>query len=82
MPGATDTAFFRRADMLDTDIGQADKDDPAEVAKIGFEAMMSGEGGVVSGWANKLQAALAHVMPVETLARQHTKVAEPYSEKE
>ena len=60
MPGATETEFFRRADMLDTKVGTADKDDPAKVAKDGFEAMMSGEGGIVSGIKNKLQAAAAH----------------------
>lgn len=40
MPGATETEFFERADMLDTKVGQAEKDDPAEVAKTGFDAMM------------------------------------------
>jgi NAD(P)-dependent dehydrogenase (short-subunit alcohol dehydrogenase family) len=40
MPGGTDTEFFRRADMLDTKIGSSEKDDPAEVAKVGFDAMM------------------------------------------
>jgi short-subunit dehydrogenase len=43
MPGPTETEFFERADMLDTQVGQQEKDDPAEVAKIGFEAMMKGE---------------------------------------
>jgi hypothetical protein len=38
------------------------------VAKTGFEAMMLGEGGVVAGLKNKLQAAAAHVLPAETLA--------------
>jgi short-subunit dehydrogenase len=52
MPGATETEFFRRADMLDTKVGTEKKDDPAKVAKIGFEAMMIGKGGVVSGWHN------------------------------
>ena len=33
MPGPTDTEFFARADMLDTKVGQAKKDDPAEVAR-------------------------------------------------
>ena len=33
MPGATETRFFERADMLDTKVGQQEKDDPAEVAK-------------------------------------------------
>jgi short-subunit dehydrogenase len=42
MPGATETDFFERADMLDTKVGTAKKDDPAEVARIGFDAMMNG----------------------------------------
>lgn len=79
MPGATETEFFRRADMLDTKVGAQEKDDPADVAKDGFEAMMKGEGGIVSGMKNKLQVAAAHVMPAETLARQHTKMAAPGS---
>jgi uncharacterized protein len=55
MPGATDTEFFKRADMLDTKVGAGKKDDPADVAKLGFEAMIKGEGDVVSGWKNKIQ---------------------------
>lgn len=79
MPGATETEFFKRADLMDTSIGQAEKDDPAEVAKIGFDAMMDGEGDVVSGWKNKLQAAVANVTPASVLAHQHAKMAEPGS---
>jgi short-subunit dehydrogenase len=33
MPGATETEFFERADMEDTKVGAAEKDDPAEVAR-------------------------------------------------
>jgi short-subunit dehydrogenase len=77
MPGATETEFFERADMLDTKVGQQEKDDPVEVAKIGFEAMMNGEGDVVSGWKNKLQSAVANVTPASVLAEQHRKMAEP-----
>jgi uncharacterized protein len=77
MPGPTETDFFRRADMLDTKVGAEEKDDPADVAKTGFSAMMKGEAGVVSGWRNKLQAAAAHVLSAETLAKQHTKMAAP-----
>jgi uncharacterized protein len=58
MPGATETEFFERADMLDTKVGQGKKDDPADVAATGFKAMMKGEGDVVSGWHNKLQSGL------------------------
>jgi short-subunit dehydrogenase len=77
MPGATDTEFFERADMLDTQVGTQEKDDPAKVAKDGFEAMLKGESDVVSGWKNKLQTTLANVTPNEMLAEQHRKMAEP-----
>jgi short-subunit dehydrogenase len=77
MPGATDTEFFARADMLDTRVGAGEKDDPADVARLGFEAMMNGEGDVVSGWKNKLQSAIANITPAEMLAEQHRKQAEP-----
>jgi len=77
MPGATETDFFERADMMDTKVGTAEKDDPAKVAKDGFEALMKGEGSVVSGWKNKLQAAISHVTPDGTLAEMHRGVAEP-----
>ncbi|MBR0645396.1 SDR family NAD(P)-dependent oxidoreductase [Plastoroseomonas hellenica] len=79
MPGATETEFFERADMLDTKVGQAKKDDPAEVARIGFEAMMRGDGDVVSGWKNKLQSAIASVTPAAVLAEQHKRMAKPGS---
>jgi short-subunit dehydrogenase len=77
MPGATETEFFERADMLDTRVGQGEKDDPADVARTGFAAMMRGDGDVVSGWQNKLQTAIASVTPSGVLAEQHRKMAEP-----
>jgi uncharacterized protein len=81
MPGATETEFFARADMLDTAVGQGKKDDPAEVAKIGFDAMMRGDGDIVSGWKNKLQTTLANVTPSSVLAEMHRRKAEPGSAK-
>jgi short-subunit dehydrogenase len=77
MPGATETEFFERADMLDTKVGTQEKDDPAKVARDGFDAMMAGESDVVSGWTNKIQTTLANVTPNEMLAEQHRKMAEP-----
>ncbi|OHV84564.1 SDR family oxidoreductase [Rhizobium sp. LCM 4573] len=77
MPGPTDTEFFERADIADTPLGEMKKDDPAFVARIGFDAMMEGEGDVVSGWKNKLQSVIANVTPSEMLAEQHRKMAEP-----
>jgi uncharacterized protein len=50
MPGATETDFFERADMMDTKVGQQQKDDAGAVAKAGFEAMLKGDGQVVTGW--------------------------------
>jgi short-subunit dehydrogenase len=82
MPGATETDFFERADMLDTKIGQAKKDDPAEVARQGFDAMMKGSGDVVTGWHNKLQSAIANITPAGMLAEMHRKMAEPGSGKQ
>jgi uncharacterized protein len=77
MPGATETDFFERGDLMDTKIGQAKKDDPAMVAKQGFDAMMAGKGDVVTGWHNKLQAAIAHVAPAGLTAEMHRRMAEP-----
>ncbi len=77
MPGATDTDFFARADMLDTKVGEDDKADPAEVAKAGFDAMENGDAGVVAGVSNKIRVALANIMPNTLLAAQHRKMAEP-----
>ena len=81
MPGPTETEFFERADMLDTKVGQQKKDDPADVARVGFDAMMKGEGDVVSGWKNKLQTAIASVTPAGVLAEQHRRMAAPGSGK-
>jgi uncharacterized protein len=50
MPGATETAFFQRAGLSDTTVGQSEKDDPADVARDGLDAMMRGESSIVSGW--------------------------------
>jgi short-subunit dehydrogenase len=76
-PGATDTEFFRRADMLDTKVGTDKKDSPADVAAAGFKAMINGESDVVTGLKNKIMSSVANVLPAELLAKQHRKMAEP-----
>jgi uncharacterized protein len=81
MPGPVETEFFERAGMLDTKVGQGKKADPAKVAKTGFDAMMKGEGDVVAGFKNKLQAAVAAVTPQSQLAEMHRDMAEPGSGK-
>jgi uncharacterized protein len=79
MPGPTETEFFDRADMMDTKVGVQEKEDPAKTAQNGWDALMSGAGHVVSGWKNKLQAAMSHVTPDSVLAKMHTNLAEPGS---
>jgi short-subunit dehydrogenase len=79
MPGATETRFFERADMMDTNVGTSKKDDAADVAKAGFDAMMRGDGDIVTGFKNKIQSAVANVTPAAVLARQHRGMAEPGS---
>lgn len=77
-PGATDTPFFERAGMADTQVGQDDsKADPAKVAKDGWDAMLKGKGNITSGLMNKLQVAAAGIAPASVMAHQHRKMAEP-----
>jgi uncharacterized protein len=80
MPGPTDTNFFHRAEMDDTKVGTGTKDDPAQVAKEGFEALMKGKQKVVAGSARtKAQGAMSKVLPDQAKAEMHRKMAEPGS---
>jgi len=79
MPGATETDFFETAGMLDTKVGQAQKADPADVARQGYRAMMNGDSGVVTGFMNKVQAAFSGIIPDSVLAQMHRRMAEPGS---
>ena len=82
-PGATDTPFFERAGMLDTQVGQDDsKADPAKVAKDGWDAMLKGEGNITSGFFNKVQVAASGIAPASVMAYMHRKMAEPGGGKE
>lgn len=53
--------------------------DAGKVAKIGYEALKRGDGDVVAGFMNKLQAATAAITPQTALADMHRKQAEPGS---
>ncbi|HWA74042.1 MAG TPA: SDR family NAD(P)-dependent oxidoreductase [Polyangiaceae bacterium] len=77
MPGATETEFFERADLMDTKVGTEKKQPADEVAKLGFEAMQRGDGDVIAGWSNKLRAAIAHITPSGALAEMHRKMTAP-----
>ena len=77
MPGATDTEFFKRADMMDTKVGVQKKDSAADVAEQGYAAMQSGDGQVIAGWKNKLQVAASRILPADMMAEMHRGMAEP-----
>lgn len=78
MPGPTETEFFERADLTDTQVGQSKKDDPADVARQGFEALMKGEHRVVAAsLKTKVMEAAGKVVPDRVKAAQHRKMAEP-----
>jgi len=50
------------------------------VARKGFDAMMKGESGVVSGFMNKVQSVFSGLLPDPVLARMHRRMAEPESD--
>ncbi|WP_329793272.1 SDR family NAD(P)-dependent oxidoreductase [Lentzea sp. DG1S-22] len=80
MPGPTDTEFFDRAGMQDTKIATGDKDDPAQVAQQGFEALMKGDDHVVAGaLKNKVQAIAGRVAPDPVKAKMMRSMTEPGS---
>jgi short-subunit dehydrogenase len=83
MPGATETEFFERAEMEDTEVGAGEKDDPAEVARQGFDALMADKERVVAGaLKNKAQVAASRVLPDSVKAEKHREMAEPGSAKD
>ncbi len=82
LPGATDTDFFQKADMLDSKIVQ-DRDklaDPADVARDGYDALMRGDDKVVSGIKNKAMVAMSNMMPDSVAAEAMKKQQEPANE--
>jgi short-subunit dehydrogenase len=81
MPGPVETEFFERADMdQDTKVGSGDKDDPADVARDGFEALMNGDERVVShSLKSKAQGIGSRVLPDSVKAQMHRNMAEPGS---
>ena len=78
MPGVTDTHFFDRAGMEDTQAGQMkNKADPATVARDGYDALLKGETQEVSGFMNKVQDVFAGLLPDELVAQMHRRLAKP-----
>ena len=78
MPGPTDTEFFERANIQGTPVWDAPKDDPAEVARDGYTALMAGKDRIVAGSAkNKMQDVVARMLPDRARAALHAGQTRP-----
>jgi uncharacterized protein len=78
MPGPTDTNFFDRAGMQGSKAAKGHKDDPADVARDGLEALFAGKDHVVAGAKrNAVQTVLAGVLPDRLAAKIHGAQAKP-----
>jgi short-subunit dehydrogenase len=83
-PGPTDTDFFHRAGMDDTEVGQKGKSEsqPDDVARQGLDALLAGKDHVyAASLKTKLEGVLANVTPGGVKAAMHEKMAKPNSEK-
>ena len=79
-PGPTNTDFFHRAGMDHTKVGSEGKytNDPAEVAKQGFQALMDGKDHIFAeSMKTKMEGAMSKVVPDSVTAEMHRKQAEP-----
>lgn len=83
LPGATETDFFRKADMLDAkNVVEGKLADPADVAADGYKALMSDDDKVISGFKNKMQVAMSNITPDSMVAKQVSNQQEPVSNKD
>ncbi|MVM36257.1 SDR family NAD(P)-dependent oxidoreductase [Spirosoma sp. HMF4905] len=83
MPGATNTNFFKVAGAENTQGADPQKTaNPADVAKEGYQALMSGKDHVVAGWMNKVRVAASHILPDPLLAANVRKDMTPKDEAE
>lgn len=79
-PGPTDTNFFHRAGMDDTQVGQDGKSEsqPDAVAKQGLDALFEGKDHVYAASAKtKLEGMVANLVPGDLKAAMHEKMAKP-----
>jgi len=83
-PGPTDTDFFHRAGMDDTQAGTEDKHEsqPEDVARQGLDALFDGKDHVyAASFKTKMEGMLANVVPGSVKGAMHEKMAKPLNEK-
>lgn len=83
LPGATETDFFNKAEMLNAENVQDSKlDDPAVVAKDGYEALLKNDDKVISGFKNKVHVAMGNILPDDVVADKSRKQQSPKEQAE
>ncbi|WP_128546966.1 SDR family NAD(P)-dependent oxidoreductase [Larkinella soli] len=81
LPNATATDFFNKAGAQNARVTEQ-LDDPVQVARAGYEALMKGRTKVVpGGLKNKSFAALSNIVPTEALTGMMRKNMEPREQK-
>jgi uncharacterized protein len=83
-PGPTDTDFFHRAGMDNTQVGQEGKSEsqPGDVARQGLDALFAGKDHVYAASAKtKLEGMLSNVVPGAVKGAMHEKMAKPIQDK-
>jgi hypothetical protein len=66
--------------MTNTKVGSSAKDDPAEVARDGFQALMAGKERVISASLKaKVQGRAGRFVPDSVKAKMHANQAKPES---
>lgn len=83
-PGPTDTDFFHRAGMDNTETGTEGKHEsqPEDVARQGLDALFAGDDHVyAASMKTKMEGALANVIPGSVKGAMHEKMAKPLNEK-
>ncbi len=79
-PGATDTDFFHRAGMDNTQVGQEGKSEsqPEDVARQGIEALMDGKDHVyAASMKTKIEGSMLNLVPGSVKGAMHEKMAKP-----
>ncbi len=82
-PGPTNTDFFHRAGMDDTEVGSKGKSEsqPDDVDRQGIDALLAGDDHVyAASMKTKLEGKLANVVPGAMKGAMHDKMAKPLEE--
>ena len=77
LPGPTETDFFNKAEMQNSKVTDMSMSDPSKVAQDGFDALMSGDDKIISGFKNKAMVGAGHVIPDSAAAEAMKKMQEP-----